>query len=122
MPITCRRPPQTTRPHEQKADIVTLANSWFRIADAHADGEGPGAGREPSPCTRALPSLSFAFQEHLPPSLIPPSVTPAPPPPPAEFLPYSSAYEEAEHLRSILKPESALVEGAQLDKAQKAEL
>lgn len=27
---------------EQKAEIVTLANSFFRLADAHADGARPG--------------------------------------------------------------------------------
>lgn len=33
----------------------------------------------------------------------------------AEFLPESSAYREAEHLRSILKPEAAVVKGADLE-------
>lgn len=34
-----------------------------------------------------------------------------------EYLPYPSAYEEAENLRKTLKPDSALVEGASLEKA-----
>ncbi|KAI7835796.1 hypothetical protein COHA_010315 [Chlorella ohadii] len=61
---------------DEKAEIPTLANAFFRVADAHAD----------------------------------------------EFLPTSDAYEEAEALRKILKPQSALVEGSQLDKVEKAEL
>ncbi|KAL4443528.1 hypothetical protein ABPG75_011265 [Micractinium tetrahymenae] len=61
---------------DEKADIPTLANSMFRLADAHSE----------------------------------------------EFLPHASAYEEAEALRAILKPDAALVEGARLEKAAAAEL
>ena len=35
----------------------------------------------------------------------------------AEMLPHCGAYEEAENLRKILKPSSALAEGASLDKS-----
>lgn len=55
---------------DEKAEIPTLANSMFRLADAHSE----------------------------------------------EFLPYSSAYAEAENLRAILKPGAALAEGTKLDK------
>lgn len=43
-------------------------------------------------------------------------IVPALPTRPAEFLPYSSAYAEAENLRAILKPGAALAEGTKLDK------
>ena len=42
--------------------------------------------------------------------------------PPAEFLPHATAYGEAENLRKILKPETALVEGSTLDKQPTAAL
>jgi hypothetical protein len=50
-------------------------------------------------------------------------LTSAPPSLPAEYLPYPSAYDEAERLRKILKPTTALAEsGEHLDKAPAAEL
>lgn len=42
--------------------------------------------------------------------------------PRAEYLPQSGAYAEAEALRKILKPDSALVEGSSLDRADKEAL
>ncbi|PSC72532.1 Gamma carbonic anhydrase-like mitochondrial [Micractinium conductrix] len=59
---------------DEKAEIVPLATSFFRLVDAHS----------------------------------------------SEFLPHSSAWREAEILRAILKPDSALVEGSTLEKEQAA--